>query len=248
MAGFPGGVALSELAVYDWEAADGCAGGTPHLHTASSEGYVVVAGAGAVQTLSSAGREEHPLAPGDILSFTPGTVHRLINDGGLRLLVVMSNAGLPEAGDAVMTFPDGILADPEAYARAAALPADGSEEERAAAARARRDLALEGYAELCAAVEKDGARPLERLHRRASALVQPRVRQWRTIWEDSVAAEVERTRAQLDALTAGVPGTLDEAAVTRAKPRGARGFGMCGRLTTWQWPTAAVEDGGESGR
>lgn len=244
MAGFPGGVALSELTVYDWEAADGCAGGTPHLHTASSEGYVVVAGAGAVQTLSSVGREEHPLAPGDIVSFTPGTVHRLINGGDLRLLVVMSNAGLPEAGDAVMTFPDDVLADPEAYARAAALPAGGSDDARAAAARARRDLALEGYASLCAAIDEEGPSALERFHRRATALVQPRVARWRTIWQQTVAAETDATRAQLDALEAGRRGALGEAAVTRATPRDARGFGMCGRLTTWQWPTQAIEDGG----
>lgn len=237
--GLPGGVAISELDVYDWDAADGCAGGTPHLHTASSEGYVVVAGSGAVQTLSADGRQEHDLRPGDIVSFTPGTVHRLVNRGDLRLLVVMSNAGLPEAGDAVMTFPDDILADPDAYARAAALPLDGPEEEQARAARARRDLALRGYTTLCAAVEAEGTAPLERLHRRAAALVQPRVSRWREIWEADVASKTELTREQLDALEAGQPGSLADAGVSRGAPHRSRGFGMCGRLTTWQWPAGA---------
>ena len=59
---FPGGVAVSDLAVYDWEAADGRCGGSPHLHTASSEGYVVVGGAGAVHTLSADGVTEHRLS------------------------------------------------------------------------------------------------------------------------------------------------------------------------------------------
>lgn len=103
--GFPGGTAVSHLTVYDWPTADGLAGGSPHLHTASGEGYVVVGGKGRLQTLSGAGVGEHPLSPGTVLWFTPGTVHRLVNDGGLEIVVVMQNAGLPEAGDAVFTFP-----------------------------------------------------------------------------------------------------------------------------------------------
>ena len=42
---FPGGTAVSSLHVYDWESEDGLSGGTPHLHTVSTEGYVVVFGA-----------------------------------------------------------------------------------------------------------------------------------------------------------------------------------------------------------
>ena len=38
----------------------------------------------------------------------------------------MQNAGLPEHGDAVLTFPPEILADPDAYARAATLPSAAS--------------------------------------------------------------------------------------------------------------------------
>ena len=121
---FPGATAVSRLRVYDWPTVDGLRGGSPHLHTASAEGYVVLGGRGAVQTLSGDGYDEQPLSEGVMLWFTPGTVHRLVNYGDLDILVVMQNAGLPEAGDAVLTFPPEILADPAAYARTAALPGD----------------------------------------------------------------------------------------------------------------------------
>ena len=111
LAGFPGATSVSRLSVYDWPTADGLAGGSPHLHTASTEGYVVLGGHGAVQTLSGDGHASHPLAEGDLVWFTPGTVHRLINDGELEILVVMQNAGLPEAGDAIFTFPPEVLAE-----------------------------------------------------------------------------------------------------------------------------------------
>ncbi|KQT96703.1 cupin domain-containing protein [Sanguibacter sp. Leaf3] len=122
---FPGGTSVSRLSVYDWPTTDGAGlvgGGTPHLHLASDEGYVVLSGAGSVQTLGPDGYAEHPLSAGTLLWFQPGVVHRLVNDGDLEILVVMSNAGLPEAGDAVMTFPADVLADAERYAAAATLP------------------------------------------------------------------------------------------------------------------------------
>jgi len=97
---FPGGTALTMLDVYDWVAPDGLPGGSAHVHLASTEGYVVQAGRGRLQTLGVRGYSEPDLGPGDVLWFTPGIIHRLVNDGGLRLLVIMANAGLPEAGDA----------------------------------------------------------------------------------------------------------------------------------------------------
>ena len=98
--GLPGSIAVSRLRVYDWPTADGLADGSPHLHTASTEGYVVLAGAGERESLSSRGLETTPLHPGAVVWFTPGTVHRLINTSGdLEILTLMSNAGLPEAGE-----------------------------------------------------------------------------------------------------------------------------------------------------
>ena len=109
----PGGVGVSGLTVYDWEAADGLCGGTPHMHLACSEAYIVIEGTGSVQTLTTSGYADTPLRPGDVVWFTPGTIHRLVNSGGLRLVVLMQNSGLPEAGDAVFTFPAPVLADPD---------------------------------------------------------------------------------------------------------------------------------------
>lgn len=229
MSVFPGGVALSDLQVYDWDAEDGCRGGSPHLHTASSEGYVVIGGSGAVQTLSAAGFAEDRLAPGDVLWFTPGTVHRLINGGDLRLLVVMSNAGLPEAGDAVLTFPAEVLDDPATYEAAATLPTGAG---RADAARARRDLALRGFTELRDA----GPDALAALHRRAVALVRPKVAGWQELWRSTVLGETERTGERLALLAAGDESALAATAVTRVSPTSEeRGHGMCGMLRTWEW-------------
>jgi mannose-6-phosphate isomerase-like protein (cupin superfamily) len=229
---FPGAVAVSHLRVYDTEAPDGLVGGSPHLHTACSEAYAVVAGRGAVQTLSGDGFAEVPLEPGAFVWFTPGTVHRLVNHGALEILVIMGNAGLPEAGDMVLTFPEEVLADHDTYAKAATLPegeitTSGSGE----AARARRDLAVEGFVGLRTAVEAEGPDALRGFHQRAAALVQPRLDRWRTVVADGPAAEVERTGSFLDALATGDPSHLAASSVHRHDPPPAeRRMGCCGTL------------------
>ncbi|WP_300344411.1 cupin domain-containing protein [Nesterenkonia sp.] len=232
--GFPGGTSVSHLCVYDWEAADGFHGGSPHLHTLSTEAYVVTAGEGEVHTVSSDGPARDELKPGSLLWFTPGTVHRLVNHSGLELAVVMSNAGLPEAGDAVLTFPEEILADPDKYAAAVALPED--EDAKAEAARARRDLALQGYQQLFSAIESDGVQEaLGRLHRHAVNLVQLKTERWKEIFEANVASETRRVQQQLAALSGGDGHHLGEASVIRGEPKpGPRLYGMCGRLQTWK--------------
>ncbi|WP_307077745.1 hypothetical protein [Arthrobacter pascens] len=52
---FPGATAISAVSIYDWPARDGAAGGTPHLHTASTEAYIVLEGTGRLETLDSRG-------------------------------------------------------------------------------------------------------------------------------------------------------------------------------------------------
>ncbi|AZP16258.1 cupin [Streptomyces aquilus] len=229
--GLPGGVAVSHLCVYDWPAADGLHGGTPHLHLTCSEAYVVTGGRGAVQTLTTAGYEVTPLVPGTVARFTPGTIHRLVNEGGLRITVLMQNSGLPEAGDAVLTLPPEYLADPETYAAATTIPADAPEAERERIARARRDLALEGYRRLR---EADGPEALAAFHRAAAALVRPRLAAWRERWRAGAAAAAAATEEQLDRLERGDLSHLADAVVRSEQPSERGKFGMCGRLDVYR--------------
>jgi mannose-6-phosphate isomerase-like protein (cupin superfamily) len=232
---FPGAIAASHLRVYDTEAPDGLAGGTPHLHTACTEAYYVVAGSGSVQTLTAARYEEVPLEPGAFVWFTPGTIHRLVNGGDLEILVLMQNAGLPEAGDMVITFEPGVLADPSAYAAAATLPeGDRTSAGPGVAARARRDQAVPAFLALRAATEAGDLAPLEAFHEAAVQLVQPHVADWTQRWRTGPLAEVERTGDLLRALDAGAAEHLAEAAVHRVPPPPAeRRMGCCGTLGTY---------------
>jgi mannose-6-phosphate isomerase-like protein (cupin superfamily) len=223
----PGAIGISNLRVYDWPAqtgADVLCGGSPHMHLACTEAYAVVGGCGAVQTLTVRGFDSTPLSAGDVVWFSPGTIHRLINDGDLRIVVMMQNAGLPESGDAVFTFPPEILADPDAYAAASTVDPLRAEE----SVRRRRDLALEGFAALLAGSAAD----LTAFHRAAGALVAPKVARWRDIWRDGPLAAAERTGRQLDALAGGDVSHLANADVYRGQPTPA--WGMCGRLERFE--------------
>jgi len=239
MSVLPGGVSVSHLRVYDWPAVDGVGvvgSGAPHLHVASSEAYLVLAGSGAVHTLGPSGFHEHRVGPGSIVRFDPGVVHRAVNDGDLEALVVMSNAGLPEAGDAVLTFPRAVVADPAAYRAAATLPGPGTpDDELAAAARRRRDLAVEGYRELLAEVERVGpAAAMRALHDAAVRLVRPAVPHWQDRWTRTVLAETDASALLLEGLARGVVPGFGSARVTAAQAEpGARRYGMCGRLRVW---------------
>ncbi|MFI5982143.1 cupin domain-containing protein [Streptomyces sp. NPDC051555] len=223
MTPLPGGVGVSGLTVYDWEAADGLCGGAPHMHLVCSEAYVVIGGAGSMQTLTTSGFDETPLLPGDVVRFTPGTIHRLVNDGGLRLVVLMQNGGLPEAGDAVFTFPAPVLADPHAYRRAAGLSG-----ERSAAAR-RRDLALEGFLAL-----REGG--LREFHIAAHRLKTDLLDAWRIRWRDGALAAAVTTGRQLERLKAGDLSHLDHGRVSRLECPERPRFGTCGRLHTHPVP------------
>ena len=155
----PGGTSVSHVKVYDSVGPDGLAGGSPHLHTVCTEAYLVIAGEGLVQTLSGEGYAETPLVHGTIAWFSPGTVHRLVNlDGRLELYVLMSNAGLPEAGDMVLAFAPDVLADEARYRSHADLPASGvTTDGDPDAAMARRDLAVTGFGHWKSEVESHGA-------------------------------------------------------------------------------------------
>jgi mannose-6-phosphate isomerase-like protein (cupin superfamily) len=243
---FPGATSVSALDVYDGVAPDGLAGGTPHLHTVSSEAYLVIGGRGRLHTIDGAGVfAERALEPGDLVWFDPGVIHRAVNDGGLAVRVIMQNAGLPEAGDAVMTFPDDVLVDPVRYADAAALPGPAaSDADRLAAAVARRDLAVEGYRALFGSGGRVDLDRLARLHERAVALVRPRVPEWRERWAAGALAAARETGDRLDALAAGRDPGLSGARVAEASD--APDYGMCGLLRRYDTePAAAGTRGGD---
>ncbi|MGB3437672.1 MAG: cupin domain-containing protein [Actinophytocola sp.] len=227
----PGAVGVSKLCVYDTVTPDGLPGGTPHLHLCCTEAYVVIAGTGKVQTLSGQdGFAEHDLRPGTVLWFTPGTIHRLVNDGGLEIIVLMSNTGLPEAGDAVLTFPLDVVRDPGRYAEAAALPDGGAPGADITTAYHRRDLAVQGFHDL-----RD-ADALTEFYEAAMKLKQPLLDDWRKRWEQGAHEAAARTGRQIAALIDNDPAHLRESRVSsRPGPDEVGRLGMCGLLNTYRY-------------
>ncbi len=220
-ASLPGGVGITHLRVYDTVGPDGLAGGTPHLHTVCTEAYLVIAGEGEVQTLDSGGFGRTPLRAGTVAWFSPGTVHRLVNHGELEIFVVMSHAGLPEAGDLVIAFDSDTLANRDAYAEAAAL----------APPTERRDRAVEAFAGWRAAVDADPAHGLSRLHTLAGSIVAERADGWDDIVEASTGTELTRSLSWIEALTWGTTDHLAEAAIASQEPvTDDRRLGCCGTL------------------
>jgi mannose-6-phosphate isomerase-like protein (cupin superfamily) len=227
----PGGIGVSKLTVYDVEASDGLVGGTPHVHLACSEGYYVLAGDGAVQTLSVKGYTETALQTGAVVWFSPGTIHRLVNRGGLQIFALMSNSGLPEAGDAVMTLPPEYLVDRETYLKATALT-DGAA--RTESAMARRELALQGYGVLRDRYESEGPSALNPFFAAAIRIVQPQLADWRKRWEQGARRLADETGAALDALEAGTAPHLESAELHQLPAPTESGLhGMCGRLDVY---------------
>lgn len=227
----PGGIGMSRLRVYDTLAPDGLVGGSSHVHMACTEGYFVMAGQGAVQTLCARGYAETPLEPGTVVWFTPGVIHRLVNhDEKLEILTIMQNGGLPEAGDAVITFPEEVLADPERYARAHALGDVAPGE----AARERRDLAVRGFQDLRDRVEREGPQALEAFYAAAHRIVRDKLANWRLMWDANAQEAARATGEQIDALERGDLSYLEDADVyTRTEPTERGRFGMCGTLDTY---------------
>jgi mannose-6-phosphate isomerase-like protein (cupin superfamily) len=231
MEAFPGGIGVTHLRVYDSLAPDGLAGGSPHLHFACSEAYLVIKGLGSVQTLSSAGFREISLRPGSMVWFTPGLIHRLVNTDQLEIFAVMENAGLPENGDSLFTFPFKYLQDEDSYWQSASLESAGlAPADQQEAARKRRDLAVGGFQMLRAELEK-GA--LENFYHQAARLMRPKEPVWRGIWESGPMNTIQRTRTFLDQLNLGTSDYLSEgrAFEVPVDPEyELRKLGMCGTL------------------
>jgi hypothetical protein len=158
----------------------------------------------------------------------------MVQGGDLRITVPMRNSGLPETGDAVLTFPPEVLADSERYAAAALPPGTGPEPE--AAARRRRDLAVAGRLPLREALVAGDDGPYRGFQRAAAGLLRDRVPAWRELWRAGALATAERTGAQLDALETGDPACLGQATAFDTTPTRLGGFGMCGRRDEYALP------------
>lgn len=202
------------------------------MHFACSEAYLVIKGRGAVQTLSSSGFREIPLRAGSMVWFTPGLIHRLVNtDAQLEIFAVMENAGLPENGDSVLTFPLEYLQDEVSYLQSASLgdiglvPADQQD-----AARKRRDLAVRGFQMLRAELEHGS---LQNFYDQATRLMRSKEPAWRGIWEAGPKKTIQRTKNFLDKLNLGSSDYLNEGTVFEVPvdPEAeSRKLGMCGTL------------------
>jgi hypothetical protein len=201
------------------------------VHLACTEGYVVTGGAGRLQTLSRDGFAETTLSPMTVAWFSPGVVHRLINDGGLQILVVMQNAGLPEAGDSVLTFPPDYLGDADTYLAAASV--EQASPLAADAARHRRQLAVQGFLQLRDQVEQEGPRALEAFYAAAAALVRARAPGWRDTWAQGPLAAALQTGEQLEELAVGRYAHLAKGRLEVLSPPADRSYGMCGRLASY---------------
>lgn len=238
----PGGTSISHVRVYDTVGPDGLAGGSPHLHTVCTEAYLVISGEGTVQTLSGEGFDETALVPGTVAWFAPGTVHRLVNlSGDLELYVLMSNAGLPEAGDLVLAFEPELLAVADRYREAATLPHDGAASDGdPAAAMTRRDLAVRGFTGWRRRVEEHGPAALDELYAAAIELVGPTARHWGSLLAEDPAVDLARSSAQVAALAGDDPAENGEAVArlgeSGIRHRGllpdTRRMGCCGTLGT----------------
>jgi hypothetical protein len=213
--------------VYDWIGPDGLAGGSPHLHLTCTEGYVVLSGRGSLQTLGGQGYRETSLEPGSVTWFSPGTVHRLVNQGDLRIVVMMENR-LPDAGDHVLAFPPDFLRSEEDYAqRAVQAGVAGREEDWV---RRRRDLAVEGFLEWKARVGAHGPAALADLYTAAVRLAQPRLGAWLELYGGDGPQPVRDTRHALRSLAEGRSDHLATAGVRALTPRTAPRYGLCGLL------------------
>ncbi len=131
----------------------------------------------------------------------------------------------------MLTLPPRYLTDPETYATATTIPADAPEAEQERVARARRDLALEGYRELRSSA---GPEALAAFHRAAAApRTTPAHGVARALGAGARAAATA-TGEQLDRLEQGDFSHLADAVVRAEQPSAYGKFGMCGRLDVYK--------------
>lgn len=240
--GLPGAVGVSHLAVYDSASPDGVRGGSAHVHLSCTESYVVIGGRGRLQTLSYSGFQEIDLHPMQLVWFTPGVVHRLVNTGDLEIIIVMQNGGLSEAGDCVLALPNDYLREPDRYREVVTLPPNDMGSERVEAhARRRKDLSVQGFGELRVRFEQEGHSALDEFYLAASNLTKDQLAEWKELWHSGAARAAATTEVYLGALEQGDLSHLRSALLQETQVRpGSPRFGMCGRITNFDTITAVL--------
>lgn len=240
----PSATGLTHVTVYDSETPDGQCGGCPHMHLACTELYYTIRGHGVVEFLSAGqGFQRISLHPGKVVYFTPGVLHRLINEENLEILVLMENSGLPELGDVVLSFPPQYLDDPIAYRAAQSVhdkDAYAPTQIQVATlqeAQEMRDLAVIGFNEIVNEFNQDFARGEKRLaafHRCGINLVKDLVPDWSRVVTRGVEATVTRTRRNLEQIENSDPSYLSQGWVVDlpALDRDRPNLSMCG----FMWP------------
>lgn len=225
---FPGATEFSLVSLYG-DRGTNCSGGTPHLHTACTEAYVGIKGNGSVEVLSAQGHAKHPVGPGQVVWFSPGVIHRgLPQDEPVDVLVLMQNAGLPEAGDAVLTLPSRFWDQPESYRDTVSIQADTTQEQERLVLR-RRELAVEGFAELLERCKDEGPSGLDPFFEYARQVVAPRLDTMVDLVNRTAASEVAATVDALASMASGSISHFHNGQVGHTTNDDVR-FGMCGML------------------
>ena len=187
---FPGAIAATHLRVYDTAAPDGLAGGTPHLHTACTEAYWVVAGtrrrADADDARATRRCRSSP-APSCGSRRAPSTASSTTATS--RSSSSCRTPACPRPATWSSPSRPRSWRRPSPTRRPPTLP----EDERTTsgtgdAARARRDLAVPTFIELREATEAGDPAPLRAFHEAAARLVQPHIADWTKRWRDGPLA------------------------------------------------------------
>jgi mannose-6-phosphate isomerase-like protein (cupin superfamily) len=236
----PGSIAISRLQVYDTPDPDGQRGGTPHVHLLCAEMYFALEGSGAVELIDGNGFSCVELRPYTALSFSPGTIHRLINSSGdLQILVIMQNSGLPERGDNVVVFSEAWLNNDDKFREAMSVTSVTD-------AYQRRDRGVEGFLQLKAAFDKDlesGRAALLRFFTLAEQRTAHFRPEWRQIVQGGAGAALQRSLDQLQSLQNADISYLLRTQHQLIPAREPSAIGFCGRLDRYLDPALLSPEG-----
>ena len=224
----PAGVGLSHLRVYTEPGPDGVCGGSPHFHTVCSEMYYVLSGEGALELLCANGYEHIALAPGRVVFFWPGMIHRLHNPGkNLEILIIMQNGGLAERGDFILTFSEKIMTDDNAYAAAIRVSSHADAIER-------RNLAVEGFLPLRQAMldaPEQGREMLRRFYRHARRILTPKAASFEWVLKSGALWDLKESQDAVDFIRDGRLEYLEKSRWSQIYPMNdSPKPGLCGDL------------------